>query len=345
MLSHKTFIKIDSSLRSSVKVLEFLDGLCTQCLARLKQDHPAHTLFLNTRGRVLADALVHLTPRENIIVECDESQSSSLVQHLRKFAEYATIPLDIGIASDMTVGVYSKKSELEEIPYLKNILQSLLLFRKTDALPQTRPDFSFAARDPRAPLSHIHRIYFNKDETPSSRYEEKDLVGLKASAYRSLRHMEGIAEGSEIQYERALPTEFNFDLLGSISYTKGCYLGQELTARSHFSGIIRRRVVPFYVPHPIAETQINGSISEAISLLDSEGKAIGKVIAFHKQWGLASCTCHPLFQRELNDVEINASLCATWQGYLPCRLQYTESQTQSKTKCYLYIPYWWPDDR
>lgn len=32
----------------------------------------------------------------------------------------------------------------------------------------------------------------------------------------------------------SIPLESNLDLLGSISFTKGCYVGQELTARTHF---------------------------------------------------------------------------------------------------------------
>lgn len=39
--------------------------------------------------------------------------------------------------------------------------------------------------------------------------------------------------------------ECNLDLLNYISFNKGCYIGQELTARTKFKGLVRKRLVPF----------------------------------------------------------------------------------------------------
>jgi folate-binding protein YgfZ len=42
----------------------------------------------------------------------------------------------------------------------------------------------------------------------------------------------------------AIPLEYNLDGLHGISYEKGCYVGQELIARTHHKGVIRKRVFP-----------------------------------------------------------------------------------------------------
>jgi folate-binding protein YgfZ len=42
---------------------------------------------------------------------------------------------------------------------------------------------------------------------------------------------------------QALPLECNFEQLGAIAFDKGCYLGQELTARTHYTGVVRKRTV------------------------------------------------------------------------------------------------------
>ncbi len=42
----------------------------------------------------------------------------------------------------------------------------------------------------------------------------------------------------------AIPLEYNLDGLNAISFTKGCYVGQELIARSHFRGVVRKRLMP-----------------------------------------------------------------------------------------------------
>lgn len=44
----------------------------------------------------------------------------------------------------------------------------------------------------------------------------------------------------EIPGDKAVPQEYNLDQLHGISYTKGCYLGQERQAHTHFRGVIRR---------------------------------------------------------------------------------------------------------
>ena len=63
--------------------------------------------------------------------------------------------------------------------------------------------------------------------------------------YPVLRKLAGIAEGSEITSKTAL--ECNQEFLNAISFTKGCYLGQELTARSQFTGVVRKRIVPVMI--------------------------------------------------------------------------------------------------
>jgi folate-binding protein YgfZ len=55
----------------------------------------------------------------------------------------------------------------------------------------------------------------------------------------------GVAEGStEIPKGEAIPLEYNFAGLNAISFEKGCYIGQELIARTHHRGVIRKRLIP-----------------------------------------------------------------------------------------------------
>jgi folate-binding protein YgfZ len=70
--------------------------------------------------------------------------------------------------------------------------------------------------------------------------------------------------------DTTLPQEVNFDELGAISYTKGCYIGQETVARVHFRGHVNRflRKVRFVTrPAP----------PKGAELIDETGKVIGEV--------------------------------------------------------------------
>ena len=65
------------------------------------------------------------------------------------------------------------------------------------------------------------------------------------SAYTIRRYLRGVAEGQvEIPWRDSLPTNCNIELMGGIDIKKGCYLGQELTIRTHHTGVVRRRILP-----------------------------------------------------------------------------------------------------
>ncbi|CAH7676261.1 hypothetical protein BY996DRAFT_6739385 [Phakopsora pachyrhizi] len=48
-------------------------------------------------------------------------------------------------------------------------------------------------------------------------------------------------------YPVTLPFEANLDLHGSVDFRKGCYIGQELTARTYHTGVIRKRILPLLI--------------------------------------------------------------------------------------------------
>ena len=60
------------------------------------------------------------------------------------------------------------------------------------------------------------------------------------------------------------------DHLSGISFHKGCYLGQELTARTFHTGVTRKRVVPIHLP----ESLVGGETE----LRNAKGRRAGKVI-------------------------------------------------------------------
>jgi folate-binding protein YgfZ len=87
------------------------------------------------------------------------------------------------------------------------------------------------------------------------------------------------ALGAEID-DRTLPQEVRFDELGGVSYTKGCYLGQETVARLHFRGHPNRelRGLLWADADPLADRAIVGADREAgtvRSTLTLDGRRIG----------------------------------------------------------------------
>ena len=56
-----------------------------------------------------------------------------------------------------------------------------------------------------------------------------------------------------MQFQKTILLEAGFDELNGINWEKGCYMGQELTARTKYRGLIKRRLIPVSVDGPLPE--------------------------------------------------------------------------------------------
>ncbi len=93
-------------------------------------------------------------------------------------------------------------------------------------------------------------------------------VAVGAAAYDAHRRSIGVPESAEIGHDELLWLETGADLLNGVSFTKGCYVGQENTARMHHRDKVRRRLLPVALAaDPGAETAI----------LDAAGRSAGSL--------------------------------------------------------------------
>jgi len=86
---------------------------------------------------------------------------------------------------------------------------------------------------------------------------ERDLgyLGFKPSdpaAYDRHRLTLGIPDGSrDLEVEKSILLENGFEELNGVDFAKGCYMGQELTARTKYRALIRKRLLPVTVDGPL----------------------------------------------------------------------------------------------
>jgi folate-binding protein YgfZ len=78
------------------------------------------------------------------------------------------------------------------------------------------------------------------------------LVPGAAADYDRLRLSLGVPDGSrDLPVEKAILLENGFDELHGIDWQKGCYMGQELTARTRYRGLVRKRLLPVEIDGPL----------------------------------------------------------------------------------------------
>lgn len=88
----------------------------------------------------------------------------------------------------------------------------------------------------------------------------------------------GLPDVADFVRERTSMLEANMDLLNALSWEKGCYMGQELTARTHYRGLIKKRLLPIRFTQDVS--------IEPDTAVEKSGKIIGHTRSQHKNQAL-----------------------------------------------------------
>ena len=239
----------------------FMQGVVTTNLHKLAPLSASPGLFLNAKGRVLFDVMIYRAAHDSFLLDCHNAPP--LAQYLKVF----------------------KLRKKVEIVDLSSSHRPLAVEAKSLNHPAKDALCSFI--DPRPGLDLLRRIWMPVSSLPSELQDD--------SLFHQLRFAQGVPEGPE---ETGEETAFvlNCDWWpGCLSYDKGCYTGQELVARTHFKGQVRKRVVPCILnggsggrPHALlpdyASTLLSSrdlshvSTGAEVMALES-GEAVGKLLA------------------------------------------------------------------
>lgn len=197
---------------------KFLNGMLTiQPPDSLESVEPVgrYAAMLNARGRVIADTFVYTGEYpQSYYLDVD----STLVDRVLRTLEFYRLSANVDIRP-AEMDVWASWDE-------------------TASQPPAAPEGALInVEDTRAP-GLAHRSLVAREASLASQ------CGHEAD-FRLRRYVFGVPEGAaEIEPGRALPLEYCMDYMGGIDLDKGCYLGQELTIRTHHRGVVRKRVVP-----------------------------------------------------------------------------------------------------
>lgn len=114
-----------------------------------------------------------------------------------------------------------------------------------------------------------------------------DITG-EPGDYALWQMQNGIPDVTDFERERTAMLEANLDFLNAISWTKGCYMGQELTARTHYRGLVKKRFLPI-------ELSAAADL-EKDTVITRDGKTIGFLRRTYQNWALATIQLEALEQ-------------------------------------------------
>jgi folate-binding protein YgfZ len=189
--------------------LTFLQGLVTQDMNGLATGEARYAALLTPQGKYLFDFLV-VADGERLLLDCEAGRAADLLRRLMMYKLRAKVTLTDKSADLCVAACWDG--------------------------PPPNPTSAVLYRDPRHP-DLGHRLILSKADAPAG----------DATAYDCHRLALGIPDSGDFVVDKLLILEGNLDYLNGVSFTKGCYVGQEITARMKHRGKVRKRLLPVRV--------------------------------------------------------------------------------------------------
>jgi folate-binding protein YgfZ len=260
---------------------DFLNDLLTAQIAELPIGIARAACLLSPQGRILFDMLV-VQQNGAVYLVTEEAQAEALIKRLSLYRLRRAI--DITLMPDLHI---CHLADLES-------------YQQANA--QTLPRNAITAQDERHDSLGLLCLI-----------PETDLPAtMQDTDWQIQRIISGIPEGvNDLTPNRALMLEAGLHQLAAVDFKKGCYIGQEVTARTYYRGLVKRRLFPIST-HKTALT--HGS---DILLMDRIVGKLGSVAQKNdKAVGLASLRLDAV-QQSLDNQKKNGSALLSLEDGTP----------------------------
>jgi folate-binding protein YgfZ len=220
--------------------LKFLQGLVSNDVNAATPGHAVYSCLLTPQGKFLHDFFL-IAAGDSLLIECEAHRRADLAQRLK---------------------MYKLRSRIELIE------ADYAVFAAFGVAPLITGEIIYS--DPRAPALG-KRVLLPPGEHPKPE--------IPIDAYDRLRISLAVPDGSrDMEVGKAILLENNIDLLNGVAWDKGCYTGQELTARTRYRGLIKKRLIP---------VRIAGDAPAAGTPLIEAGNEVGEMRGACGDLGLA----------------------------------------------------------
>ncbi|TMW62882.1 hypothetical protein Poli38472_005500 [Pythium oligandrum] len=220
-----------------VDAARFLQGIVTNDMKVLTKPQDAmYGAFLTTKGRVLGDCHIVQLENETYLLDYDESVEQELAKHWKRYKIRMKATLEDKTNEFTSVAALPALISGDDFSYLPVGDEVENLLQQNTREPSASTGVVY--RDPRGVEFGVRAIIPSNHtlNLPES-YQEASLP-----VYKDRRVLLGAAEGQELH--DSIPLEASLELLHGVSFRKGCYVGQELVARTQFKGNVRKRFLP-----------------------------------------------------------------------------------------------------
>jgi folate-binding protein YgfZ len=267
---------VDRSVRGRMRfdgptAAEMLTGLVTNDVLALTPGHGQYAAALSPKGRIVADVRI-FARADHLLVDVPPRARAGWDALVRKYVNPRVAPyIDVAVEMRQLViaGVAARAILGGAAGLAREALAGLAPYSHIDAEIAGRPAMIVRSVDLEA---DGYEIFFPADAFGAiwQRLTAGGATPGGLMAWEIARIENGRPEwGIDID-ESTIPQEANLEELHAISYTKGCYTGQEVVARIHFRGHVNRHLRGLRLGH-------SEPAPERAALLTTDGKQIGDV--------------------------------------------------------------------
>ena len=259
-LPHRAVIAVGGADRFS-----FLQGLISNDMRRVESGRAMWAAFLTAQGKFLHEFFV-VPHRYAVLLECEGARRDDLAARLGRHklrAKITLAPLDtLSVGAAWGDGARAAV-DADETP---------------GAVKEGSGGVFYA--DPRVPGAGL------RFALPPDQLSGLSMLASTPEAYDIHRISLGLPDGSrDMEVEKALLLENGFEELHGVDFQKGCYVGQELTARTHYRALIKKRLMPVKIegatPPPGTALVVDGhDAGDMRSAVGSHGLALVRLDAW-----------------------------------------------------------------
>ncbi len=235
-------------------VKEFLQNLISNNINKVNEDNSCFASLLTPQGKFLFDFII-VKHKSGYFIDCEKSQIEDLFKQLSIYKLRSKVEI-LNLTNEFVVAAFNREKFLK-FEGAKDIPGNTIKYRQDSILLDPR-NKNLGARL----ITNLEKLYLS--------LKKLELKDAHVDEYYQLSHELGIPQKNMNKLQNKLfGIECNFEELNGIDFKKGCYVGQENTARIKLKNKLSKRLLPISL--------IKGELKED-DLIYIDNAEIGKVL-------------------------------------------------------------------
>ena len=208
---------------------DFLQNIITNDINKVSNKNSVFAALLTPQGKYLNEFFV-IQNNKGYLLDCSENSTKELVKNLSKYKLRSKVEIE-DFSSEFVIGVINN-SKFKELQGELKSNENTITYRDTPIFLDPR-NKKLGARI----ISNLEKLYLT--------IKKLNLSIIDSKEYFSLAHKLGVPEKGLLNLkEQLFGLEANFETFQAIDFKKGCFVGQENTARMKLKNKLRRRLLP-----------------------------------------------------------------------------------------------------